>query len=162
MSSIVVQLADALVSALQGATWSGIAYTVRRTYIDCEDEQLTDDRTDVDVAVLVPDGFDAVELLIRGGMSRTVTIDVVVRKRFSAEEADSQTGAIQEQTIDELIDLVDVLVETGVDAGLAGMADASLVPPAAQDVIYRRDHLRTLRQFTSVFSLTFEIMTELT
>lgn len=161
MSSAAVLLADELVEALQAATWSGVSYTARRTFFDCRDEQMADGLPDVDVAVLVPDGYESVELETRESIERRVVVDVVIRKRFATTDAEDSTGEIQQQLLAELADLAETLSEAAVTAGMTGLGGGLFVPPLEHDPLYRRDHLRTLRQFTSVFSLTFDIPSEL-
>lgn len=162
MSSVVVQIADALVEILRGISWDGVTYRVRRTYLDCLDEQLGEATQDVDVAVIVPGQYDTVDLETRGSVEREAAFPVVVRRKFNADDIDQATGAIQEQLIDELMELVETLSEGAVAAAIAsGEAGSRFVPPVDHDPIYRRDHLRTLRQFTAGFTLTFAISSAL-
>lgn len=161
MPSVAVLLADELVDALRAVEWSGVPYVARRTYFDCRDEELKLDRNEVDVAVLVPDGYDTVDLDTRDSIERQAVVDVVVRKKFGPDEAEDEDGSIQEQQIDELIQLAETLSKAAVTAGMAGLGGGLFVPPLDHDPIYRRDHLRNLRQFTAVFSLTFDIPSEL-
>lgn len=157
MSSTAVLLADELVDALRAVEWSGVSYAVRRTYFDCQDEQLASDSGDVDVAVLVPDAYESVELDTREDIETRAVATVVVRKRFGAAEADDATGAIQEQQIDELILLAETLRDAAIAAGKTGLGGGWFEPPADHAPLYRRDVLRTMRQFVSVFELTFAI-----
>lgn len=161
MSSVAVQLADALVAVLRAAAWDGVSYSVRRTYVDGSDEQMAAGLPDVDVAVLVPDSYEQVELETRGSIARQATVDVIIRRRFQPEDADDSTGEIQEHLLDESIELAEALFDESVAAGMLGQAGGMLQPPPSHEILYRRDHLRTLRQFTSVFSLTFDFSSDL-
>lgn len=161
MPSAAVLLADELVDALRAVEWSGVAFTVRRTYFDCEDEQLARDGGDVDVAVLVPDGYESVELDTRADIETRAVVTVVIRRKFGTADADDADGKIQEQQIDELILLAETLRDAAIAAGKNGLGGGLFDPPADHDPLYRRDLLRTMRQFVSVFSLTFAIPSEL-
>jgi len=163
MASLVAQLADAVVTALRAVEWSGVPFVVRRTFKDCRDEQFTaSERYDAEVAVLVPDAYETVELGTRGSLERTVVVTLIVRRRFQQNEQEQDTGEIQPEQIDEMIELAELLSTATVYERLAGFdGDAAIVTPVEHDPIYSREHLRSLRQFTSVINLTFEITTSL-
>jgi len=157
MASIVRQLADALVARLAALEWSGVPYVARRTYASVEDEQLGDRSGDVDVAVIVPSAYESIELDTRASVERTVIVRVVVRAKLGPADADGDTGKLEQDRIDDLVALSEFLSTAAIYARLTDYPDARFSPPAEHDPIYRPDHLRELRQFTSVIAVTFAI-----
>lgn len=152
MSSVVVRMADAVVSAINAHDWD-IPVMAERSYAEFDD-QLTDlDKLQIDV---FPKFDPTIELDTRGTTGWQVAIDVGVRKRFDTADQDQTTGRIKRSSIDELVALVEslakyLIAERFTELDAIGMVWQSTSVPA----LFVRDHLRQWSQFTGVVRLTF-------
>ena len=161
MASVLLQVADALVTTLNGLTWSGTDYTARRVFADVLDEELIDAADDaIRVDVVVPEDYDDVALDTRGTVTRRATFDVVIRRKFAAEDNDAETGQVDGEQIAELIELGELLSTGTIFDRMASYTSAAWIE-SQHAPIYRRDHLRQLRQFTGAVAITFEITSDL-
>ena len=157
MASDLITLVDALVDHINGLTWSGTAYEARRCYSGALDEQLQSaDGDGVKVDVIVPEEYDEVALDSRGSVARLVTIDVVIRRKFASQDNDASTGEVPGDQVAELVELGELLSLGATYARIAG-AESAAWQESDHAPIYRRDHLREMRQFTGAVALTFEI-----
>lgn len=139
--ALISDIADALVTALNGQTFSQ-PVTAARAYRAAFDLQ---EMKDLRVTV-VPKGL---ELITAGrGMAQSdVQIDIGVQKKLA-------TG--DDAEIDELMGLVQEIAElirTTRQFGDAVWVKTENTP------IYSQEHLGELRQFTSVLTLTLKVMT---
>lgn len=161
MASELITLVNALVDHLNGLTWDGTTYEARRCYAGALDEQLQDaDGDGIKVDVIVPEEYDEVVLSSRGSVARTVTIDVVIRRKFASQDNDASTGEVPAEQVAELIELGEVLSLGATYDRMTGAESAAWME-SEHAPIYRRDHLRQMRQFTGAVALTFEIHSDL-
>lgn len=160
MSSVLIQVADALVDTLNAMAWSGTTYEARLSFAAAYDEELSDgDEEAIQLDVIVPEEFDDVSLDTRGTIKRVATFDVVIRRKFRQQDNDA-AGAIDTDQLKELIELGEKLSKAATFARMTDAADAAWTD-SDHNPIYRRDHLRQLRQFTGVVAITFEIESDL-
>lgn len=157
MASDILQLADAIVTRLNALDWNGTEYEARRSFAGCLDEQLVgQDVEGIKIDVIVPEDYDDIELITRGSVAKVATFDVVIRRKFASEDNDADSGEVPTSQVEELVELGELLA---LGTTWDRLAD---YPGAAWDAsdhspIYRRDHLRELRQFTGAVALTFRI-----
>lgn len=139
--ALIADIADALVTALNGQTFSQ-PFTAARAYRAAFDLQ---EMKDLHVTV-VPKGLKLITAG-RGVAQSDVQIDIGVQKKLS-------TG--DDAEIDELMGLVQEIAEfvrTTRQFGEAAWVKTENTP------IYSQEHLGELRQFTSVLTLTLRVMT---
>lgn len=161
MASQLNTLVDALVTHINAMAWTGTAFEARKCYSGALDEQLTDaDGEGVKVDVVVPEEYDEIELDTHGSTGRTATIDIVIRRKFAAQDGDHLTGEIPTEQVAELIDLGESLSLVATHDRLAGAPNAAWMA-SEHSPVYRRDHLRQLRQFTGAVAITFKIHNDL-
>ena len=161
MSSVLIQVADALVDTLNAMTWSGTTYEAQLSFAAAYDEELSGgDEEAIQIDVIVPEEFDDVSLDTRGTIKRVATFDIVIRRKFRQQDNDAASGAIDPDQIKELIELGEKLSKAATFARMTDAADAAWTD-SDHNPIYRRDHLRQLRQFTGVVAITFEIESDL-
>jgi hypothetical protein len=115
---------------------------------------------DVRIDVIVPNEIDAIDLESRELATRTVTVEVVLRRQFGVDDQASATGAIDKPKIDALVELAESLGLSATFERLAGF-DAAAWVGSAHDPLFDRARLRQQRQFFSVTLLTFEISSAL-
>lgn len=140
--SEVVQVADAVVAALNGATFSQPVSAVRSYLPQFELAEM--DELHVTV---VP---KAVEIAgaSRGSAAYDYKIDVAVQKRF-------QTGDAAE--LDPLLHLVEEIADHFRLKRLEGYPGAAWTK-TEYAALYAPEHMENLRQFTSVVTLTFRVL----
>ena len=161
MASVLLSVVDALVTTLNAATWSGPDFVARRSFADVFDEELAGQDADaIQVDVIVPEAYDEVTLDTRAAVRRVVTIDIVIRRKFAADQYDVATNEIDPEKLAELVELGELLSLEATYARMNASTEAAWVS-SEHDPIYRRDHLRQMRQFTGVVAITFEIYSEL-
>jgi len=121
------------------------------------DEQLEDlDCLHVDV---VPAGFSETEIDDRGDIAYLVQTDIGIRKRFTQDHQSSNTSRIELAHLAQLALLTEQLYEH-----FAAASAAARLPTLTQAVYssseikapYLRKHLRELRQWTSIISITHD------
>jgi len=139
--AMIADIAGAVVTALNGHTFSQ-PFTAARAYLPVFDLK---DMKDLRVTV-VPRGVE-MSTAGRGLAASDIQIDVAVQKKLaSADNAE----------IDALMALVQEIAEFIRSTGRFG--DGSWV--RTENVpIYSPEHLGELRQFTSVLTLSFKVMT---
>lgn len=161
MASVLLSVVDALVDTLNAATWSGPDFVARRAFADVFDEELQGQDADaIQVDVIVPEAYDDVTLDTRAAIKRTVTIDIVIRRKFAPEHYDAATNEIDADKLAELVELGEILSLEATYARMTASTEAAW-QSSEHDPIYRKDHLRQLRQFTGVVAITFEIYSAL-
>ena len=155
-----VTIADSLKDVIDGATLSQSEYTLERSYAewDLELEGIDDsalpaaDRLFIDVVTHTVS--QTVALVARGVLSLLCPIDIAVRKKFSSDDVDPNTGRILTTSVDDLVFLTQelhvLLTKLRTADNFCGVWQTTeiLVNP-------NQDHLRTLRQFTSIIRLVF-------
>lgn len=156
MTAKLIQLADAVVEALNDHDF-GVDFTAERSYADWDLSLSDSGVVHVDV---VPVGHPTSELDTRSSVGYQLTVDVGIRKRFTAEEQDDETGRIELDAVDEMVELVELFVEFFYASPNRSLADADQASIAADGVAVRstwiRPHLKDKRQFTALMRLTYD------
>ncbi len=161
MASVLIQVGEALVDTLNAMNWSGITFEARLSFANVDDEELTDaDDEAVQIDVIVPEEFDDVAIDTKATVVRQATFDVVIRRKFRTQDNDAATGEIDLDQVKELIELGEQLSLAATFERMSDAANAAWIN-SDHNPIYRRDHLRQLRQFTGVVAITFEIESDL-
>lgn len=157
MASDILQLADAIVTRLNSLDWNGTEFEARRSFAGCLDEQLVgQDVAGIKIDVIVPEEYDDIELITNGAVAKVATFGIVIRRKFASEDNDAYSGEVPTSQVDELIALGEVLALGTTWERLADYPDAAW-DASEHSPIYRRDHLRELRQFTGAVALTFRV-----
>lgn len=158
MAAVVVTVAEAVKAMIATAKtadgFSQTEFTLERSYADWELElkKATDLRVDV-VAVI---NKQRAELDTRGSYAYTVPVDIAIRKRFAQDQQDDATGRAVVEEVDALMLFTQEVFEVFMPERLTDFSDGVwesteiLVAP-------HHDHLRTLKQFTSVVRLVFGV-----
>ena len=139
----VVDIADAIVAALNGHTFSQ-PFTAQRCYVPTFDLK---EMKDLHVTV-VPRGLE-MSTASRSLLQDDVQIDVAVQKKLPADTSGDNAA------IDALMGLVQEIADFIRSTGRFG--DAVWVKTENKP-IYSPEHLEQLRQFTSVLTLTLRVM----
>ena len=160
MSAILVQLCDGIVEQVRSLTWDGTPFTVERTYAEADEELASDELAKPRVDVVMPDGYDSVDLETRGMVRYEVTVDLILRKRLGRESQESRDGDLDQTEIDSLVLLAETLGLAATYARMTDFTSAAWVK-TEHAPLFNRAHLRQFHQFTSVIALTFEISQEL-
>jgi len=147
--STIADIADAIVAALNGGSFSESFTAVRRYRPQYDLEDVKTLRVTV-----VP------KTLAEAAATRVTTagdleIDVAVQKKLAATTGSDQTAA-DEAEIDGLMDLVQEIREFIRATGAFGVAQWLKTRNAP---IYSVEHLAELRQFTSLLTLSLKVMT---
>ena len=141
--AVIIDIADAVVTELNGGTFSQ-AFTAERHYKPVF--ELPEMKT-LHVTV-VPKGIET-RLATRGLLQHDYQIDVAVQKKLSA-------GAADNAEIDALMGLVEEIADFFKGRNLDS---AGAVWVATENTpVYSPEHLSELRQFTSVLTLTFRVL----
>ena len=141
MSTVITDIADAVVTKLNGSTWDQ-SFTATRKYAPTY--RLRDMDT---LTVTVVPAAEITTLVGRSTRSHEYTIDVGVQKRFSSSAL---------ATIDPLMDLVQDINDAFVRAALSGYSSAKWTGSEI-DPIFAPDHFQQFRQFTSVVHMTYVV-----
>ena len=151
-NSLEIQIADAVVSAINAATW-GEVFRAERIYgdIDAPLEEL--DRLRVDV--VMPEAWDAHELDDQSDDSCIAVFEVAIRKKLSmAMQSQVDGGGLREE-LDRLytlaIDMARMFMTDTFDSLTAHCIDTQLLQA------YDREMLAAMGQFTAVIQLTFDV-----
>lgn len=84
----------------------------------------------------------------------------MIRRKFATQDNDAETGQVDGEQIAELIELGELLSTGTIFDRMASYTSAAWIE-SQHAPIYRRDHLRQLRQFTGAVAITFEITSDL-
>lgn len=141
--SIIVDIADAVVTALSGHVFSQ-PFAARRCYVPVFDLK---DMKDLHVTV-VPRGLE-MSTANRSLLQDDVQIDVAVQKKLPTDASSDQAA------IDALMAMVQEIADFVRSTGRFGDA---LWVKTENKPIYSPEHLEQLRQFTSVLTLTLRDM----
>lgn len=138
----IIDIADAVVDALNNHEFSQ-DFTAERLYLPVFELK--------DMGVLhVTIGMRSIETATaaRGGVTeKTIKIDVAVQKKLQEIEKNYET--------DDLIDLVEEIIDFLKPIGTFGAARCYLIE---NSLVYMPEHMRTLRQFTSVITLSLKVI----
>jgi hypothetical protein len=151
MAAVDLEIADAVVTALEAATLSKAISPVR-SYAEWEEALEDFDELHVDVVPLQTG--PATELDDRGSVEYTCEIDIGVRYRFGTSEQESTTGRVGIDEVDGLKLLVQEIAELFItdrfaDSPFAIWQDTTI------KLSWSRKHLRQMRQFFGFVRLTF-------
>jgi len=141
MPSELIQIADAVVAALNAATFA-MPFTAERHYQPVFDLA---EMKDLHVSV-VPRGKEVTQAARAMG-TFDYKVDVAVQKKFVKGDA---------AELDPLVALAEEIAESFRAKRLPGMPDAAWVKTEHAPV-YALEHMQELRQFTSVMTLTFRV-----
>lgn len=141
MPSELIQIADAVVAALNAATFA-MPFTAERHYQPVFDLA---EMKDLHVSV-VPRGTEITQVARAKG-TFDHKVDVAVQKKFVKGDA---------AELDPLVALAEEIAESFRAKRLPGMPDAAWVKTEHAPV-YAQEHMQELRQFTSVMTLTFRV-----
>lgn len=153
-------LADAVVAAIQGLSWKQNPLDAKRSYDDQDHVLSTEDAENLQIAVLIPENYDEELLETRGSIAKRATIEIVIRKRLGLSDQADASGAVSPDEVDELVDLSEMLADALIAERLDDLPAAAWTE-VTHDPLYRRDHLRQHRQFTSVILATYEVSSDL-
>jgi len=135
---VAVTVAEAVKDALNGHTFTE-SFTTTRTQLP--EFQLKDMGT---LHVTVVPRSDAAELLDRRNDIHVVAVDVAIQQRLETVDND---------TLDALLALVQEIADF---LNRRAMGDA-IWTQTQNDPVYAPDHLRELRQFTSILRITYRV-----
>lgn len=137
--AVILDIADAVVAALNGGTFSQPVAAERHYQPKFELSEMTDLKVSV-----VPRGLLS-KTLDRGRDSFDYQIDLAVQQKTDMTPA----------ALDALMGLVEEIADRFRRQPLSG-TDARCVE-VENDPVYSPEHLESLRQFTSVLTLTFRV-----
>jgi hypothetical protein len=151
MAAVDLEIADAVVTALQAGTFSKAIEPIR-SYAEWEESLEDFDELHVDVVPLQTG--PATELDDRGSVEYTCEIDIGVRYRFGVPEQESTTGRVGIEEIDPFKLLIQEIAEFFItdrfaDSPFAVWQDTEI------KLSWSRKHLRQMRQFFGFVRLTF-------
>jgi hypothetical protein len=153
MASVLIQAADAVVTAINAATLP-LEFKCKRSYADW-DMELSDtdaDRLRVDV---VPVLHDNDGLQDRGAVEYLCPVDVGIRKRISQDDQ-ATGGEVDNDAIDPLVELLEGIFELFAASRLEDFTDATWSVGEVRSS-HNREHLRQWRQFTGIVRITFNV-----
>lgn len=155
-SALLLTLADAVVTEINGQTWA-IDTPAVRSYAD--DEEPLESSGPPLLEVIPPEAYEQEELSTRGSEAKTATIRISLRQRFGQGERDDATGGTQQAAIDRNVSAIEEIGRHLSTLRLAGCPGAAWIDSRTQ--IYRRDHLRQLNQYTGTVDVTYRITDDL-
>lgn len=150
MASTVTSVADAVLAIVRGLDL-GIEFTAERVYGDYDDE--ASDREAALVEVLTP-SEPAVDLDTRGGLSYTFDVIVTLRKRIIGTDRESQTGKLNTEQVDALIDAVERIADAMIPDVFAAVDASWLEVPSV--LLFDPQQLRQMGQFIGQVTVRFE------
>jgi len=140
---LITAVADAVVAELNGQSFS-LPFTAQRHY---QPRYELKDLKTLHVTV-IPNGLTT-GTLGRGGQQREVAIDIAVQKKLNKET---------NTDLDPLLTLAEEIAESFQPKRLTAYPSA-IWKQTEFRAIYSAEHLQQNRQFTSVMTVTFTIMT---
>lgn len=156
MVAVLIEVADAVTSELQTAVdaneFTGLQFVPERSYADWDEELADFDELHVDV---VPVNYDQTDLDARESVGYVVSVDVVIRKKFSQEKR-LQDGKIDKEEIDRLVLFVEEIHEFLCKLTLTEYDNAIWRETAIRSA-YSRDHLRTMGMFLGIVRVSFDV-----
>jgi hypothetical protein len=145
--SIAVDIADAVVATLNAHDF-GTAFTAERHYLPRY--ELSEMQT---LCVTVVPKESTTAMASRGAASREVTVDVAVQQKLDAPG----NPATEQATTDALMSLSEAIADHLRVTALVGQPSARWLR-TEHTAIYAPEHLEQMRQFTSVATLTFRVV----
>ena len=157
-TEVIQKVAEAVAAELVNGPFS-VPFEVERSYADWEWPLDDTDQGGLRVDV-VPVNNPATELETRGSVSYKVATDIVIRKKFAANEQEAGTGRIDIAEIDGLVRLV-LEINAHFLKGRLDTYSKAVWDETAIRAAYIGKHLREHRQFTGVVRVTFDVSTSL-
>lgn len=155
-NSVDIQVADAIVAAIQAATFDIATPLTERSYADFNEplEGLSAARIDV-----VPWDCKA-EQDTRGTHEYTIETDILIRRRFGLQSQDGVTGGIPNAVVDEMPKLRQDIYELLAPAQPSRTGRLAATPDAAFEeckimAAMVRPHWKKYRQFTAWLRVTY-------
>lgn len=155
MAAVLLEIADAIVTALNSATTLSQSFVAERSYAEWGEELKDIDSLRVDVVPLQT-GPDA-ELSDRGTVEYKCEIDIGVRKRFAVPEQETGTGLIYLHEMDALVLLVQEIAEFFMIDRLTD-TNTAIWESTEIKLSWSRRYLREMRQFFGFVRLTFKVV----
>lgn len=150
--ALAIQVADEVVTELLAASLSQ-SVTPVRSYADWTLELKNAASLRVDV---VPVANEVkIEADCRDGVEYDIAIDIAVRKKFSQDDRDEDTGDIQNSSVDPLTFYVEEIAENFVLNRFADLEVATWQGTKIE-ALFIPQHLRELSQFTGIVRLSFQ------
>lgn len=161
MASILVQVADAVTAELKVGVDAGefvLTFTPVRSYADWDLDIADEDAKRVLVDVVPVSRERVVDIDSRASVEPVFQIDIGVRKKFTGDEVDSDSGRVNRDDVDALIELVQQIGNRTILERLATFTDAVFDPENPPTVLdYSRAHLREMRMFFGFVRLTYRV-----
>lgn len=160
MTSAPIAVANAVAYEINARGWAPHSPTVEMSHADWELDLKDSDGLRIDV---VPASVPKFDQLTQGLFDNQVPIDIGVRKRFTGDEIDSDTGRTETSDINALVDLLyDIAKYFAPSQPSQNGRRLSQVPAAAWrscEVLTIRDRqtLRINQQYTGVIRITYQL-----
>jgi hypothetical protein len=155
VSSILIQVADAIAHELNGKAFS-FEFEAARAYADF-DEQLLSDMLRAEV---VPVGPLPTELDGRYSVAYQCSADIVLRKRFTPDDMEQVSGMdaarVKPCVVDPYVALVEEINEWLIAKRLTDMEDAVWRETSIVAAVVHK-HLREWQQFTGILRVTYDV-----
>jgi hypothetical protein len=156
MAAVLIEVADAVTAELQTAVdsneFAGLQFVPERSYAVWDEELADLDCLHVDV---VPVNYEQTDLDARESVGYVVSVDVVIRQKFSQEKR-VQSGKIDPEEIDRLVLFVEELHEYLCKLRLTDYDEAIWRETAIRSA-YSREHLRTMGMFLGIVRVSFDV-----
>lgn len=157
--AVAVSIAKAVEIRIRGTKFAQ-EFIVERSYADW-DLKLEDldtlemkDSDKLRIDVVNHSTGHAIEQVARGKLKFTVPIDIAIRKKFGPADSGGDTGRINLAAIDELMELTQRIYTLFAHQELNGFPESTQEETEIMVAPFR-EHLRELRQFTSIVRVTF-------
>lgn len=157
--AVAVSIAKAVEVKIRGTKFEQ-EFVLQRSYADWDlklenlDQLEMKDSDKLHVDVVSHSSEQAVEHAARGKLRFTVPIDIAVRRKLGPDDQDSDTGRLKLLAIDELMELTQRMYELFAHQELNGFPEGTQEETTIEVAPFR-EHLRELRQFTSIVRVVF-------
>jgi hypothetical protein len=141
--ALITDIADAVVDNLNDHDFSQ-DFTAERRYLATLD--LKDMGDDLFVTVVMR-SLETTAATRAGATEKKYKIDIAVRKKLTKIEEDEE--------VDDLVDLVEEIIDYLNPIGMFNLARCHLIENVP---VYIPEHLSTMRQFTSVITLSLKVI----
>jgi hypothetical protein len=141
--ALITDIADAVVDNLNDHEFSQDFNAERRYLATLELKEMGND---LHVTVVMR-GFDTTAVTRAGATEKKFKIDIAVRKKLTKIEEDEE--------VDDLVGLVEEIIDYLNPIGTFGTARCHLIENVP---VYIPEHLSTMRQFTSVLTLSLKVI----
>jgi len=156
MAAVLIEVAEGvtadLLTAVNANTFTGLTFVPEWSFAEWDDELADFDELHVDV---VPVNYDQSELDSRESTGYVVSVDVVIRKKFS-QKYRTQNGKIDKEEINSLVLLVEKIHEYLCKIRLTDYDEAIWRETNIRSA-YSREHLRTAGMFMGVVRVSFDV-----